>query len=91
MKRKYFLLVLFLVLTMFLSGCGSSGIVTPVTDEAKIKSVINEYCLAINDHNWSKAKNCCVYGSGEYYKVCYMEDMINTYHLYCDLITIIFI
>jgi len=30
-------------------GCG--GVVTPVTDEAKIKMVINEYVLAINDQN----------------------------------------
>jgi len=88
MKRKYFFVVLFLILAIFLSGCG--GVVTPATDEAKIKSVINEYCLAINDQDWSKAKSYCVYGSEEYYKVCYIEDMINTYHLYCDLITINF-
>ena len=29
MKRKYFLLVLFLILAIFLSGCGSSGVTTP--------------------------------------------------------------
>jgi len=56
MKRKYFLVVLFLLLAIFLIGC-SGGIVTPATDEAKIKSVISEYFLAINDQNWSKAKN----------------------------------
>ncbi|MBU4510925.1 hypothetical protein KJ830_07765, partial [bacterium] len=32
MKRKYFLLVLFLILAIFLSGCGSSGIITPSTN-----------------------------------------------------------
>ena len=85
MKRKTFFVVLFLILAIFLSGCG--GVVTPATDEAKIKSVINEYCLAINDQDWSKAKSYCVYGSEEYYKVCYIEDMIDTYHLYCDLVT----
>lgn len=88
MKRRYFLVVLFLVLAIFLAGC--SGAVTPATDQAKIKGVINEYCLAINDQDWSKAKSYCVYGSEEYYKVCYMEDMINTLYLYCDLITINF-
>jgi len=35
-KKKYFLIILFLILAMFLSGCGG-GIVTPVTDEAKGK------------------------------------------------------
>jgi hypothetical protein len=89
MKKKLFLLVLALVVTMFLVGC-SSGIVTPVTDEAKIKSVINEFCLAINDQDWSKAKSYCVYKSEEYYKTCYMEDEFNTLHSYCDLVTINF-
>jgi len=63
MKRKYFLVVLVLILAMFLVGCGSGGVVTPATDEAKIKSVINEYFLALSNQNWSKAKNCCVYGN----------------------------
>lgn len=75
MKRKYFLVVLFLTLAIFLSGCG--GIVTPATDETKIKSVIYDYFLAINDQNWSKAKNCCIYGSDRYYATCVMEDGVN--------------
>ena len=66
MKRKYFFVVLFLILAMFLVGC--NGVVTPATDEAKIRSVIHEYFLAINDQNWSKAKNYCSYGSDKYYK-----------------------
>jgi uncharacterized protein YceK len=74
-KRKYFLVVLFLTLAIFLSGCG--GIVTPATDEAKIKSVIYDYFLAINDQNWSKAKNCCIYESDRYYATCVMEDAVN--------------
>lgn len=41
---------------MFLVGCAGGGIVTPAGDEAAIKSVVNEYFLAINDQNWSKAK-----------------------------------
>jgi len=88
MKSKYFLVVLFLILAMFLAGCGSSGIVTPATDEAKIKSVINEYFLAMNDQNWSKAKGYCVYGSDRYYAVCQFEDLVNTLYLYCNIITI---
>jgi len=54
LKRKLFLVVLFSVLVILLSGC--SGVVTPVNDEAAVKSVIHEYFLAINDQNWSKAK-----------------------------------
>jgi len=88
MKKKYFFVILFLVLAIFLSGCSGGGIVTPATDEAKIKSVINEYLLALNDQNWSKAKGYCIYGSDRYYAVCQMEDLINTLYLYCNIITI---
>jgi len=88
MKRKLFLVVLVLIIAMFLAGCSGGGIVTPATDEAKIKSVINEYCLAINDQNWSKVKSYCVYGSDRYYAVCQMEDLFNTAYLYCNIITI---
>ncbi len=87
MKNKYFLVVLFLVLAILLSGCGG-GIVTPATDEAKIKSVINEYFLALNDQNWSKAKSYCVYGSDIYYAICQMEDLANTIYLYCNIVTV---
>ena len=87
MKSKYFLLVLFLMLAMFLSGC-SSGIVTPATDEAKVKSVIYEYFLATNDQNWEKAKSYCIYGSEEYYDLCFFEDMINVYSQTTGNITI---
>ena len=88
MKRKYFLVVLVLILAVFLSGCGISGIVTPATDEAKVKSVIQNYFLALNDQNWSKAKGYCIYGSDRYYAVCQMEDLVNTLYLYCNIITI---
>jgi len=87
MKRKYYFVIFFLVLAMFLSGC-SGGVVTPATDEAKIKSVINEYFLAINDQNWNKAKGYCVYESDRYYAVCQLEDLFNTTYLYCNTITI---
>jgi len=88
MKRKLFLVGLVLVLVLFLVGCNGGGIVTPATDEAKIKSVINEYFLALNDQNWSKAKSYCVYGSDRYYKTCQMEDLVNTLYSYCNTVTI---
>ena len=86
MKRKLFLVVLVLILAIFLSGC--NGVVTPATDEAKVKSVIQDYYLAINDQNWSKVKNCCVYGSDQYYKVSLMEDAVNTLQQYYGTVTI---
>ena len=88
MKRKYFLVVLFLILAIFLSGCSGGGIVTPATDEAKVKSVIYEYFLAMNDQNWSKAKGYCVYGSDRYYKTCGLEDGINVLYQYANIVTI---
>ena len=89
MKRKYFLVVLFLILAMFLSGCGGSGILTtPATDEAKVKSVVNEYYLALSNLNFSKAKSYCVYGSDRYYAVCQAEDLANTAYLYCNQVTV---
>jgi len=38
MKRKYYLVILFLILAIFLVGCSGGGIVTPATDEASILS-----------------------------------------------------
>lgn len=78
MKRKRLLILAILVLAIFLSGC-SGGIVTPSTDEAKIKSVINEYFSALNDQNWSKARSYCVYESELYNDVVQLENTVNTY------------
>ena len=86
MKKKYFFVILFLILAIFLVGC--NGVVTPATDEAKIKSVLYDYCLALNDQNWSKAKSYCIYGSDVYYSVCPKEDIINTFYLYCNIVTL---
>ena len=87
MKGKIILLLSILILVIFLTGC-TGGVVTPATDEAKIKSVIQEYYLALNDQNWNKAKNYCIYGSDKYYKTCTIEDAINTLNLYCNIVTV---
>jgi len=89
MKRKCLLILTFLVLAIILSGC-AGGIVTPLTDEAKIESVISEYFLAMNDQNWSKAKSYCVYGSERYYDTCSLEDFINALYQYYSIVTITF-
>ena len=90
MKRKSLFLIVFMILAVFLSGC--NGVITPATDEAKVKSVIHEYFLAINDQNWSKAKSCCVYGSDRYYATCVLEDAINAlYQSYGSVTITIFV
>jgi len=88
MKKKYFLPILVLVLAIFLSGCSGGGGVIPITDEAKIKSVIHEWSLALNDLNWSKAKSYCVNGSDVYYTVEQMKDLVNSIHAYCNIVTV---
>ena len=87
MRSKYYLVILLLVLAIFLSGC---GVVTPDVDEAKVKGVINEYFLAMSNQNWSKAKNCCVYGSDRYWATCQGEVLINSLYEYCNIVTINF-
>ena len=87
MKRKCTLILILLILAIFLTGC-TGGVVTPATDEAKVKSVIQEYFLAINDQNWSKAKSYCVYGSDRYYATCVLEDAINVLYQYSSTVTI---
>ena len=73
-------------MAIFLSGCG--GVVTPATDEAKVKSVIQDWSLAINAQNWNKALSYCVYGSDAYYGVCQLRDAINSLNQYCSVVTI---
>ncbi|MCK4448130.1 MAG: hypothetical protein KAW56_13745 [Candidatus Marinimicrobia bacterium] len=89
MKKKYSLLVLSLILAMFLSGC-VVGIIIPATDEAKVKNVINEYFLAINDQNWNKAKSYCIYGSNVYYETYNLEQQINDLILQYGFVIIYF-
>ncbi len=84
MKRKYFLVVLFLILAMFLSGCGI------ITDEEKVRDVIDEYFLAISDQDWDKAKSYCIYESNVYYETCFLEDQINALYQSSYFVIIIF-
>ncbi|PKP61314.1 hypothetical protein CVT91_03465 [Candidatus Atribacteria bacterium HGW-Atribacteria-1] len=66
MKRKYFFVVLFLILAMFLVGCSGGGIVSPATDEAKVKSVIQDYWFALSNRQYELAKTYCIL-NGKYY------------------------
>ncbi|GAH93907.1 unnamed protein product, partial [marine sediment metagenome] len=85
MKRKYFLVVLFLILAMFLSGCGI------VTDEEKVRDVIDEYFLAISDQEWEKAKSYCIYESDVYYETCDFEDYVDSLNLDFSFVDITFL
>lgn len=80
MKRKYFLVGLFLILIMFLVGCSGIGlpdIEAPVTDEEKIQNVINDFFLALNEQDWEKAKSLCVIDSIWYDFVSDFERAVN--------------
>ena len=85
MRRKILLSVLIVFLILALVGCGT----TPATDEIKVKNVIQEYFLAINDQNWNKAKSYCIYGSDIYYATCVLEDGINALYQYASTVIII--
>ena len=86
MKKKYFFVILFLILAIFLVGC--NGVVTPATDEAKVKNTIQNYALALNDQDWNEARSYCVYGSDAYYNVSVKEDIINVLYMYCSVVTL---
>jgi hypothetical protein len=85
-KRKYFLLVAFLIIVFFLSGCGGTVVPLINNDEAKIESVIEDYFMALNNQNWSKAKNCCVYGSEFYNATCKLEDEVDLLKIICNYV-----
>jgi len=78
MKRKYFLVVLFLILAIFLSGC---GMVTPAIDKIKIKATIQNYAFALNNQDWDRAKSYCVYSSDAYFMVETYEFYVNYYNV----------
>ena len=76
MRSKHFLIILFLILAIFLSGCGV------ITDEEKIYNIIDEYFLAVSNQEWERAKNCCICGSNVYCETCDLENYID--FLYSD-------
>ena len=63
-------ILLLVVITVF-TGCGG----TPISDQVKIESVINDCFLAMNNQEWDKARSFCVYNSNFYNFVSDMESM----------------
>lgn len=63
MRKVYFLVILFLILAIFLNGCGG-GVVTPATDETKVKGVIQGFWSALSNKQCELAKTYCIpYGN----------------------------
>jgi len=80
MKNKILLVALVMVLVLALAGCG--GVVTPDTEETKVKGVIQNYALAMNNQDWNKAKGYCIYQSYAYYMVEVIESLTDYYEVF---------
>ncbi len=86
--KKLTLVLLVVILCLSLIGC--NGTVTPETntDKVEIKAVLQNFFLAINDQNWSKAKGYCIYGSDAWFIIESIEDAMDTLYYYYYVITI---
>jgi len=69
--------VSFLVLVLLLSGCGANSPVLPSDDGTTIEGVINEFCLAISNQDWDRARDCCVPYSEAYDALSQYEALAN--------------
>lgn len=78
MERKYFFVILFLMLTIILNGC-TGNITSSSSNEIKVKSAVNGYFSALNDQNWSKAKSYCTFGSEQYSETIQLENTVKNY------------
>jgi hypothetical protein len=86
-KRKYFLIILVLLVAVFITGCTAPPNYTG-SDEAKIESVIKQFFSALEYQNWSKAKSCCVYDSDAYEAICEFENDVNYLEMICGYVKI---
>ena len=86
MKRKYFLVVLFLILAIFLSGCSGGGVTPTISDETQIMDLINKFTLAICDFNWDLAKSYCYPDSSAYLMAEQTESILAPYPQINDVI-----
>jgi hypothetical protein len=84
MKRKYFLVILFLVLAIFLSGCSGGGIVTPDTDEIGgdaylCENLLRGFYTALSDQNFTQALSYCKNGGATFKLVNSKWDLSQEY------------
>ena len=66
MKKKYFFFILFLILAIFLSGCGS---VIPSTDESDFiicKNLLKGFYVALSNQNFTQALSYCKSGGSTF-------------------------
>ena len=76
MKKKYFLVILFLILAIFLNGC---GMVPPgIPEWARAEQEVYSYWIAITNRQYELAKWHCVYDGLWYNKTDEWEEYINT-------------
>ena len=97
MKRKWFFVILFLVLAIFVSGCSGGGIITPATGEnqkEEIKAIVTNYWLALSNREYELAKTYCVPNGKayqaveEYQSMPYLESSTLTWTPYFNSIII---
>ena len=62
MKRKYFFVILFLVLAIFLSGCAGGGIVTPDTNGVVCENLLRGLYTALSNRSFAQALSYCKSG-----------------------------
>ena len=77
MKRKYFLVGLFLILVMFLVGCSGGGVVTPDPNEAGgdfflCENLLKGFYTALNNQNFTQALSYCKSGGATF-------ELVNNY------------
>jgi spore coat protein CotH len=79
MKRKYYFVILFFILAIFLSGCSGGGIVTPANDEAQIRNLISNFCVAVSNGDLNLAQSYYYPGSTTYLALEQFENLYNSY------------
>ena len=84
MKKKYYLVILFLVLVMFLSGCSGGGIVTPDIDEIGgdaylCENLFKGFYTALSNENFTQALSYCKNGGATFKLVNSRWDLVQEY------------
>ena len=84
MKRKYYFVILFLVLAIFLSGCSGGGVVTPDIDEIGgdaylCENLLKGFFTALNNENFALALSYCKSGGATFDLVNNKWDLAQQY------------
>ena len=84
MKRKYFSVVLVLILAIFLSGCSGGGIVTPDSnatggDFYLCENLLKGFYTALSNQNFTQALSYCKSGGATFKLVNNLWDLTQEY------------